>query len=187
MKQPIVKKCQHSPRHIFTMEGVRYFASDENGINEFDGDAIINLTSTPNIPPSILPELKGHYDIPLNEIMVPWPDFGKPRVKISFWETIHGVIKSKGWRTVCIHCGHGHGRTGTALSCLLVAMCGMSAIEAVDVVRGEHCVEAVETPEQCSYIMEVDYYYNKCDLVEEDFPLPSMMINLERIEVDEDE
>lgn len=177
-----IKKCWHTPEHVFTMDDIHYYASDEHNINKFDGDVIINLTSTPNVPQSILPELKEHYDIPLQEIMIPWPDFGKPKVKLSFWETIHRIIKHKGWKTVCVHCGHGHGRTGTALSCILVSMCGTSAIDAVEVIRKYHCNEAVETPEQCSYIMEVDQHYNKREPTEENFPQPSMLINWEELE-----
>lgn len=174
----VINRCWHSPEHIFTMDGVDYYAADEHGVRKFEGDLVINLTSSPNIP-QIIPELKEHYDLPYEEIMVPWPDFGKPRVKMSFWETIHRVIKHKGCKTVCIHCGHGHGRTGTAMSCILVAMCGTSAIDAVDIVRENHCWEAVETAEQCCYIMEVDNHYNKRELTEKNFPLASMMVNWE--------
>lgn len=187
MTKVVVKRCSHPPEHIFTMDGVDYYAADQQGATRFNGDVIINLSSTPNIPYAIPDELREHYDIPCEEIMVPWPDFGRPRVKMSFWETIHRVIKHRGWKTVCIHCGHGHGRTGTAMACILVAMCGHSAIEAVDIVREHHCEEAVETSEQCYYIMEVDHQYNDREISEENFPLPSMMINWETLDKDEEE
>lgn len=183
----IINKCWHAPKHIFTTDKVDYYAADEHGINKFKGDLIINLTSIPNVPQIIPPELKEHYDLPYEEIMVPWPDFGKPKVKMSFWETIHRIIKYKKYKTVCIHCGHGHGRTGTAMSCILVAICGTSAIEAVDTIRENHCWEAVETAEQCHYIMEVDNHYNGRELIEKNFPLPSTMINWEEIEYEKEE
>jgi hypothetical protein len=173
----IVKKCSHNPSHIITMDGVDYFAADRQGATKFNGDIIINLTSTPNFPVVIPEDLKEHYDIPSEEIMVPWPDFGSPRLKMSFWETIHNVIKSREAQSVCIHCAHGHGRTGTALSCILVAMGGYSAIEAVDIVREYHCEEAVESQEQCFYILNVDHYYNNREIKEENYPMPAMMVN----------
>ncbi|MHA2280155.1 MAG: protein-tyrosine phosphatase family protein [Promethearchaeota archaeon] len=178
-KKVIVKRCFHTPKHIFTMGGIDYYAADREGVTRFDGDMIINLTSTPNFPVIIPEELREHYDIPSEEIMVPWPDLESPRVKMSFWETIHRVIEHRGCKTVCVHCAYGHGRTGTALSCILVAMCGHSAVDAVDTIREYHCEEAVETSEQCFYVMEVDRHYNNRELTEENFPLPSMMVNWE--------
>jgi hypothetical protein len=187
MKKMMIERCYHTPEHIFTMDNVDYYAADQQGVVEFNGDVIINLSSTPNIPHAIPDELREHYDIPCEEIMVPWPDFGKPKVKMSFWETIHKVIKHRGWKTVCIHCGHGHGRTGTAMSCILVAMCGYSATEAVDTIRKYHCEEAVETSGQCRYIMEVDYQYNGRKLSEENSPLPSMRINWKDSDSEDDD
>jgi len=149
-----------------------------NNIFDFDGDAVLNLTKAPNIPISKYPELTEHMDIPFEEIMLPWPDFEAPKVKISFWETLHKFVKGKGWKSICIHCAAGHGRTGTALSSLLIANAGYSANDAVDLIRHHYCEDAVESPSQCSYLQVVDYYYNDNEIKEESAPIPSIFINL---------
>lgn len=182
MKNIFPQRCSHLPECIFTMDGVDYYASDQENALKFNGDVIINLSIRPDIPQQVPKELREYYNIPSEEIMVPWPDFDKPKVKISFWGVLHGFIKHKKWKTACIHCGHGHGRTGTAMSCILVASCGHSAMEAVELIRENYCIEAVETSEQCFYIMEVDEYYNKRQPSEENFPLPSMLLGWEKIQ-----
>lgn len=161
----MIKKCFHTPKKIFTIDDVDYYAADRDGVGKFNGDVIINLTPFPNIP-VLFPEIKKYYSIPYEEIMIPWPDLGLPKMHISFWGDIHKIIKYKKWKVVCVHCEHGHGRTGTALSCILVATRGIPATDAIDTIRYYHCCEAVETLEQCNYIAEVDSYYNNCELVE---------------------
>lgn len=163
-----------------TIDGVDYYSADEDGVMYFQGDVVFNLTRTPNLPSAaIYPELFKHFDMPFKEVMVPWPDFSLPRVKLSFWKALHTVVKRKKWKTVCIHCGHGHGRTGTAMSALLVANLRYTPLEAVNFVRHNHCEEAVETAEQCNYLMEIDTHYNKREPLEENYPCPSMMFNWE--------
>ena len=152
-----------------TIDGVDYYSADEDGVMYFQGDVVFNLTRTPNLPSAaIYPELHKHFDMPFREVMVPWPDFSLPRVKLSFWKALHTVVKRKKWKTVCIHCGHGHGRTGTAMSALLVANLRYTPLEAVNFVRHNHCEEAVETSAQCNYLMEIDMHYNKRVPLEEE-------------------
>lgn len=170
-----MKNCFHRPEYIFTIDDVDYYASSQTFAKKFDGDAIINFTSTPNIP-YILPELETYYDIPYEEIMVLWPDFEKPMVKDKFWYHLHLFIKDKGWEKVCFHCEQGHGRTGTALSCMLVALCGKTAYDAVKMVREFHCIDSVESSEQTEYIMKLDKFYNKRNLRKAKAPMPSMMM-----------
>lgn len=178
------QRCFHKPEKIITIDGVDYYAADEDGITYFEGDVVFNLTKTPNLPSSAFyPEFNKHFNLPFKEVMVPWPDFGLPMVKLSFWQALHKVVKRKRWKTVCIHCGHGHGRTGTAMSSLLIANLGYTPIEAVDTIRTRHCAEAVETSEQCNYLMEVDMHYNGREPLEENYPPPSMMFNWDDYEV----
>jgi len=88
-----IKKCSHKPQLVFNINNISYYAADREHAFEFDGDAIINLTGIPNIPISIIPSLIPHYEIPFQEVLVAWPDFGIPRVKDSFWQAIHSMAE----------------------------------------------------------------------------------------------
>ena len=61
------------------------------------------------------------------EIIVPWPDFGLPSVEPTFWGALHAYARTYKADldkdvSVCFHCAAGHGRTGTALCSMLVAI-----------------------------------------------------------------
>lgn len=157
------------------LDGVTYYAADANGATEFCGDAIINFTKTSNFPTvAMIPALADHVNIGFDEeIMVPWPDYGTPGVFPSFWKALHEFVISQGWKKVCFHCAAGHGRTGTGLSAMLVANAGYTAIEAVELVREQHCDEAVESMAQCTYLQVVDQYYNDREPTVENRPVSS--------------
>lgn len=169
-------KCNHKPTEaLFSIEGILFYASNQNNIGVFDGDLIINLTKIPDTPKSAsIPELKDHYYSFPEEIMIPCPDYGTPNIKLSFWEALFDYIKKEKFETVCIHCELGHGRTGTALSSIIIANLGLPADEAVDIVRRKYCEDAVETFEQAEYLQEIDEFYNKREISYETMPLPSM-------------
>jgi len=118
--------------------------------------------------------------------MVPWPDFGVPHMDPGFWQALHQYVFSKNFRSVCFHCEAGHGRTGTALSAMLIAMSGFSACDAVGHVRSIYCDEAVETWEQSIYLQELDEYYNGREIKEEDCPVPSSVIAEQRRKEEEE-
>jgi len=172
-------RCFHKPKKIITIQGVDYYSACESGVVYFNGDLVVNLSGEPNIPQSniILPELDNHFELPFQELMVMWPDFGLPNVRVSFWKALHKSIVKQGWRKICIHCGQGHGRAGTALSAMLIANKGFTSIDAVNFIREEHCKSAVETPEQCDYLVGLDFYYNERDPDTVVYPQSSMMNN----------
>lgn len=161
----IPQRCEHEPQLITEIEGVRYYGADFLGVKEFSGDAIINFTGTSHFP-SVAPpkELAEHMYLPsFKEIMVPWPDFGIPQVDMSFWTELHCYILDQGWKDVCFHCQAGHGRTGTALATMLIANEEISADGALWYIRTNYCEHAVETEEQCLYLIWADEYYNDRD------------------------
>jgi len=169
--------CNHTPKLMLDIDDIQYFSSDAHGINYFNGDLVINLTGISNLPSALnIPELAEHIDIGFDEVMVPWPDFGLPRVHISFWEALHTYVQSKEYKSVCIHCHGGHGRTGTALCAVLIAICGYSAEESVWRVRTNHCEKAVETTSQCRYLQLIDLHYNSRAPNNETCPVSSMEI-----------
>lgn len=163
------------------MDGVKYFAADAHGVREFKGDLVLNLSGTPNlVSTDLMPsELAQHVVVPFKEIMVPWPDGGIPLVKASFWQALHTYIKDNGYRTVCLHCEAGHGRTGTALSSLAITNMAWSVERSIKHIRGKICRHMVETSDQCEYLMGLDYEMNGRISKEEDLPDPSLNLMLE--------
>lgn len=79
-----------------------------------------------------------------------WPDQTAPKVGYSFWKRLHLALPSD--TLVC--CIGSHGRTGTAMACLLVAD-GMDPDDAIRTVRKHHCARAIETPGQEAYIRQL--------------------------------
>jgi len=175
-----VKFCKHEPKMIKKIDGVHYMGASQAHALDFTGDLMINFTKASDMPSVMnIPELAKFVDVKFEEIMVPWPDFGTPKVDPGFWKALHEYIISRDFAEVCFHCEAGHGRTGTALSAMLVACCGYSALEAVGHVRTIYCEEAVESWPQAIYLQELDEYYNNREMVEEDCPTPSMVIAAE--------
>lgn len=171
----IYRECQHMPHPTTYLNEVLYYTSSRDGIMDFDGDLVINLTGIPNINNmDKYPELVEYIEYPFQEMLVPCPVFHAPKVKMDFWRAIHSFIESKKWKHICIQCDTAHGRTGTFLASLIIANAGMNAKDAVDLIRAEYCELAVETMEQCVYLQQVDEYYNKRKPTEENCPMPSL-------------
>lgn len=179
-----VEECKHEPEYVMAIDEVNYHGASQKGAPEFLGDLMINFTSISDIPSAAkIPQLAEHLSIGFEEeIMVSWPDFGTPLVKLTFWEALHNYIRENKWETVCFHCEAGHGRTGTALSCMLIAIQGYTPEEAVWHVRTHYCTEAIETYDQVEYLSQIDKYYNEREQKEEDLPIPSMVFQMQRRE-----
>lgn len=85
------------------------------------------------------------------EWMINWPDFGIVSLPIEFWDqTIKWLKNNKLKLLVC--CMGGHGRTGTAAACLLIAGCGMKPKDAIKWVKENYCKDAIESVIQMKYI-----------------------------------
>jgi len=77
-----------------------------------------------------------------------WPDFGVPGEPDRARAVLVSVLeRARAGKRVELGCVGGHGRTGTALSCLAILV-GFPPSEAVAWVRTNYCSRAVETPEQ---------------------------------------
>lgn len=153
--------CKHLPTEVFEIDGITYWAADADGISYFRGDLVFNLTSYANVTGAMkVPELSNHFDIAFEELLIPWKDGSIPQVKPSFWKAMHEYALSKGYKDVGVHCLAGHGRTGTMLAAIMIAIGRWDAKESVDFIRDRYCKSAVETEVQCLYLQELDYIYN---------------------------
>ena len=83
---------------------------------------------------------------------VAWPDFGVPEDVDELRTSLQELLdRARGGERVEIGCLGGHGRTGTALACLAV-LTGTRADQAVEWVRADYCIDAVETDEQRRFV-----------------------------------
>jgi hypothetical protein len=85
-----------------------------------------------------------------------WPDFGVPADATPVVAALRSLLeRARAGDQVEIGCLGGHGRTGTALACLVV-LTGHPRGEAVAWVRANYCADAVETPEQETFVVQLD-------------------------------
>ena len=89
--------------------------------------------------------------VPWAAVWVPWPDWGLPTDRDRARHALVDAWQRAPGERVDVVCGHGRGRTGTALACLAV-LDGVDAGEAVAYVRSRYHPRAVETPWQRRYV-----------------------------------
>ena len=160
----------HSPKLIFDIKNVNFYAADYNGAKSFSKkkSLVFNLTKEPhksNIY-SIL-ELHSCLDYSFDEIVMGWEDGDIPAVKPQFWTKFLNYVAYKDYSDVCTHCLMGHGRTGTTMAALLVVAKAVSAEEAIITIRDKYCKKAVETDRQIKYVFEIDEFANQRPMPEE--------------------
>lgn len=90
---------------------------------------------------------------PPQELCLNWNDFGKPPVGFDFWQKLVEALKAQQneLEQIIFCCTGGHGRTGTGMAAMLIAS-GMTSNEAVNLIRGSYCDDAVETIGQEEYL-----------------------------------
>lgn len=161
-----MKWCHHEPLNFLEVEkdDVSYFVADRIGVRSFTGDLIVNLTEHPGTK-----TISTTYDIPMlakhmkklpDELVLGWTDFGAPPVEFTFWKALHSYIKKKKYKTVCFHCEHGHGRTGTAACAMLISVTGLDVVTAVNYIRETYCIQTVESENQLNYLISLDEALN---------------------------
>lgn len=152
--------CPHRPQCVLKgQSGWSVWAGAEDDCLQNMGtfQLLLNLTGTSvlsrhNVP---VPELR-HWDEPavLPEIVLNWPDMGVVSLPRKFWEDViaHLTITQ---RKMLVFCVGGHGRTGTALACLMV-VCGWTSEDAIAWIRANYCRRAIESLEQERYIRKIE-------------------------------
>jgi hypothetical protein len=85
-------------------------------------------------------------------VLHPWHDWGVPENPRQFRRALKWLLEEAGKGMVIeIGCMGGHGRTGSALACLLAHQ-GLSANQSIDKVRTEYCREAIESKAQIQLV-----------------------------------
>lgn len=129
------------------------------------GDTFINKPFIKFSPPWFAKEKEIE---PVNQMVFDWKDFGTPPegYDISFWEEILDNCQKNNIERIFVCCMAGKGRTGTTLASLLVAD-GYAPEDAINFVRTNYTMEAIENKVQELYIMLL--YYSNVDEIKEAF------------------
>lgn len=155
---------------IFEAEGKQLYAGNGRGVNEYSGawDLIIDLAhNLRNLTPSSFIErgstkkyeeltkhTYGTKPYPSEVLSLNWPDGSSAPASLDFWLQLWSMLPAK---TVMM-CMGGHGRTGTCMAALMIAA-GIDYYTAVNTVRKEHCMKAIETLVQEIYLHKLYMSY----------------------------
>jgi hypothetical protein len=153
-------KCYHAPQQVIAGKGWGVWAGTKAGCIETANkyDVIMNLTFSSikechSIP---IPELKKweSYSSPFIELQMEWPDCGIIRLPRAFWEELVVYLETNHSKLL-IFCQGGHGRTGTAIACLMVTALDYTAKQAIAWIRKNYCSSAIESVSQENYIRQI--------------------------------
>ena len=99
-----------------------------------------------------------YHTLACDELLIDWKDGAAPPLRATFWLDLAKYIPEH-YNYLGVCCMGGHGRTGTALACLMLAYIKHGMWEPkdpkksiVELVRKAHCKEAIETATQTNYI-----------------------------------
>jgi hypothetical protein len=156
-------KCSHKPTHVIDGKSWGVWAGTKSDCLPYiyGHDIILNVSNGLDmIPKHQIPfKWAQKYEVcHTKEIILDWPDGSIPVIPHIFWKDLKNHLSSaKAKMLVC--CIGGHGRTGTAIACLLIA-CGYSAADAKSYIWRHYCKESIETKVQEDYIDLVDKALN---------------------------
>ena len=153
--------CDHPPQCVLKSEegGWNVWAGRvtdcERSFGKFDlllnltGDSVVRKHTIP------VPEL-SHWEerAALPELLLDWPDMGVVALPWQFWRDLVAHL-SRAKTQMLVFCVGGHGRTGTAIACIMVA-CGWTSEDAIAWVRAYYCSQAIETRQQENYIRTIE-------------------------------
>ncbi len=162
------KPCWHDGDDVVWKYGeTQFIVCDKTGCDPFKADVVLDLNYNvaSNRPDRKVIDGAPTKYLALNKLIpIPkkapaeivsfaWPDMGVIPAPLAFWTGLLEMLPHNG--TVMITCHGGHGRSGTALACLMVAS-GHSAKWAIETIRERHCKKAIETKGQEAYIHSID-------------------------------
>lgn len=169
--RPLEPSCSHRGNVIVwtTLRGATLAGSSGYGFScdnadlliDAAGVAIRDVTESENCLSgelSLVNKLKQFVLPAPKALRIEWSDYSVPRLRASFWSALVQEF-TDGQRVVCA-CHAGHGRTGTALACLIVADIvergeRPDAAAVIKTVRRAHCERAVESRAQMRYVAAV--------------------------------
>lgn len=140
-------------------EVIEFVIADYLGCKPWKADVILDLAG--NLTGGAEFVMKGPPEfLALNKLVkmptvirLQWPDYQAVSAPIEFWKEVLRLLPVG--KRVMISCQGGHGRSGTALSALMIASGWYTASEAIEEVRYVHCKKAVEGAAQKNYLYKL--------------------------------
>lgn len=150
----------HKPQKLIQGNGWSVSAGTKYQINNevYSYDVLLNCSNSGplmynhKIPFKWWDEMRQGFKQPL-EVELDWPDRGEVDLPAEFWLQLKRHLE-KEKQSMLVFCVGGHGRTGTAVACLMVAS-GYAGDEAIAWVRKNYCEDAIESKEQEKYVQEI--------------------------------
>ena len=155
-----VTRCYHAPQQVIAGKGWGVWAGKKEDCTATarNYDVVMNLTFSSikenhSIP---IPELKKweDYSTPFIELQMDWPDYGAIGLPRKFWEELIEYLELHKAKLL-IFCQGGHGRTGTAIACLMVTGLDYTAKQSITWIRKNYCSSAIESVSQEDYIRKI--------------------------------
>jgi hypothetical protein len=153
--------CEHRAQCVLKGDGWGIHCGTGNRIKSKTGEfsLLLNCSNSGSYAPRhVIPiklgDGKKDYAKHPDEIRLDWSDYDVPSLDTQFWYDLYDYIVEKKAKTL-VFCVGGHGRTGTAMACLLVAS-GYTADESIAIVRENYCKKAIESKLQEQYVHEID-------------------------------
>ena len=157
------KKCDgHYPTKVLELGGGVWAGSKYDCKGSFPKfDIILNCTGTASMVPKhkIPYEWGEKFENPVfKEIVLDWDNNQAVLISPDFWSALVKFIVDNNSR-VLVCCVGGHGRTGTALTALMLTSGTWKTWDAIDFLRKGYCNEAVETQVQVDYLKDLEVYF----------------------------
>lgn len=92
-------------------------------------------------------------------LRIDWADRQAPDLLPQFWEELVKRVSGK----VMTACQGGHGRSGSAAVCMMLALTDYDALDAITHLRAVHCPRAIESTVQHDYINRVAKYFGRTE------------------------
>lgn len=154
------KFCEHTPTLLIEGPDIKIYAGKRydvmDKLNDFN--IAVNLTGDSVKMNHRFGEFtqleKYSSNYRFKEIVLDWPDYGVVYFPLDFWLELTEVIKKNGGKGL-FFCIGGHGRTGTAIAAMMITYLGWDAWRAIDWIRKNYCIEAIESKEQENYLVRL--------------------------------
>lgn len=164
---PLHAYCKHDPiKPIFedAERKIRLFIGDASGARAFKNNFTLVIDGGDVIPDYYVePYLKG--DKRLTSLLsrfvlesgprilkIDWDDRKAPRLLAGFWTALVEEMTASGGGDILCCCQGGHGRSGSSIVSLLLALTDYTPKEAIIHLRALHCPRAIESKEQHLYL-----------------------------------
>lgn len=156
--------CRHQPTLVFKVGDLEVFGASECHVTRQAAshfDLVVNLTGHRKFKtgasmiqaPRKWAFLRRYLaDAPLEELVFDWKDQGVFPVGRDFWINFLEQLKRDDYRKILFFCVGGHGRTGSAIGCLMTVALDIHGGQAIRRIKDGYCKKAIETKGQEEYV-----------------------------------